>query len=312
MASEETPFPAASDGGDPPEKNRKRSSGAMRFVAVFAVVVLSLLAGYRYAINTAASDWYLFQVARHTNWVLDWIGYRSDLEKSTGANLDPAEVRAVLRGKAPRQTPPGGTVDPDSGNPLTAWEKWRYRARQARQDPDNTRIIGPQVQFVLKPGHPHRIEALEADLRAIQGAPSGSVGLGIRARQLDAEIQELREELTAGLRDPDTRRAQQGRFFSFIVIPECGAIEVMAIFLAAVIAFPASWGARIWGLAAGLPVMYGVNILRLSCLAYIGAVDTSGKWFEFCHEYVWQAVYVVFVVVVWMAWVEFRVRRAAG
>lgn len=279
------------------------SGGALRFVAVFVVVVLSLLTAYRYAVDTAANDWYLFQVARHTSWVLNFVGYRADLEKTTGSGLNPAVVRAALRGEAVRQMPPIPGLESPDAQPLTPWEVWRYRAAQNRNDPAQTRVIGPQVLFILKPGISHQIEALERRLSALQPEDSSE------ATALNNEIQALRQAQTESLADPGRRRAQQGRFFSFIVVPECGAIEVMVIFLAAVLAFPATWRSRAWGLGLGLPVMYGVNIARLSCLALIGAVDQEGKWFEFCHEYVWQAVYVVFVVVVWMAWVEFRVRR---
>ena len=100
--------------------------------------------------------------------------------------------------------------------------------------------------------------------------------------------------------------------FTFIVVPSCGAIEVMAIFLSAVLAFPATWRHRAWGMALGLPFMYLVNIVRLVCLACLGAIDQSGAWFNFVHEYVWQAGYVIFVALVWMAWAELgRERRAS-
>jgi len=59
----------------------------------------------------------------------------------------------------------------------------------------------------------------------------------------------------------------------------------------------------------GLPIMYGVNIFRLSCLAVIGAINNGGVWFDFSHLYVWQAIYIVFVVAVWLAWVEYVVRQ---
>jgi exosortase/archaeosortase family protein len=102
-----------------------------------------------------------------------------------------------------------------------------------------------------------------------------------------------------------------GNAFTFIVVPSCGAIEVMAIFLAAVLAFPATWSHRAWGIALGLPLLYLVNIFRLACLACLGAIDQSGAWFNFVHEYVWQAGYVIFVVIVWMAWAEWDRERPA-
>lgn len=108
-----------------------------------------------------------------------------------------------------------------------------------------------------------------------------------------------------------TFELKPGLAFTFIVVPSCGAIEIMVIFFAAVIAFPATWRHRAWGLALGLPLMYLVNIFRLACLACLGALDQGGEWFTFVHEYVWQAVYVIFVVLVWMAWVELGRRKAA-
>ena len=273
---------------------------------VFVITTIGLLAAYRYAIDTAANDWYLFQVARHTCWVLDCIGYRADLEKTTGNNLSPAEVRQFLRGGAPLEKDPARGAN---AAPLTPWEIWRYRSRKHRRDPGNTRVVGPQVVFVLSPGLQHRIQALESDLRGLPGGAHESADAG--QAELNARIQALRAEMASAAGDPAQRRAQQGRFYSFIVIPDCGAIEVMAIFFAAVIAFPATWPSRAAGLAAGLPVMYLVNIFRLSCLACIGALDRSGEWFDFFHEYVWQAVYVIFVVVVWLAWVEYGVKKEA-
>ncbi len=105
-------------------------------------------------------------------------------------------------------------------------------------------------------------------------------------------------------------RDKLGRSFVFIIVPECGAIEVMAIFLAAVIAFPTRWWKRLLGLLVGLPVMYFVNVFRLSCLAVVGALDTTkDRWvFDFAHHYVWQTIYIVFVVAVWLLWIEYVVK----
>lgn len=288
--------------GSPSPPGNAHAAGALRFILVFAAITLGLLAGYRYAIGTSANDWYLFQVARHTAVVLDVIGYRADLEKTTGSGLRPAVVRAALRGEEP--VPPATKTDAEP--PLSPWEIWQYRARQDRNDPGSTRVLGPQVLFVLTPGLQHEVAALERRLAALDQEDAGT---SERASDLEDRIQTLRQDQAAGLADPARRREQQGRFFSFIVIPECGAIEVMVIFLAAVIAFPTRWSVRLWGLGLGLPILYGVNILRLACLAIIGAIDRTGQWFEFFHHYVWQAGYVLFVAILWMAWVELGVRR---
>ena len=279
---------------DPPADARRPAGGAFRFVVAFVLLVLPFFAAYRFSLDTPANDWYLFQGARHTAWILDFVGYRAELEKSARANLTASEVRAALG-----QPEPASRA---SAPPLTPWETWQYRARAQRKNPDKSRIVGPQVVFVLRPGLEHELEALEARRDDARGNPG--------ADALNARIRELRTTQAAGMADPELRRSQQGLFYSFYVIPECGAIEVMAIFLAAVLAFPTGWRARAWGLGLGLPVLYVVNLLRLSCLACIGALDAGGAWFAFFHEYVWQAVYVVFVVILWMVWVDSGGRRA--
>jgi len=92
--------------------------------------------------------------------------------------------------------------------------------------------------------------------------------------------------------------------FTFRVVPKCGAIPLMIIYLAAVLLFPLPWWTRIAGAFGGLAILYLINVVRLVVLAYIGAIDnTPGqRWFTFVHEYVWQAAYLVIVVLVWLGW----------
>ena len=80
--------------------------------------------------------------------------------------------------------------------------------------------------------------------------------------------------------------------FTFQVVPDCGAIPSISIFLAAVLAFPTLLVYRLIGVVAGTGILYTINIARLSTLAYIGAIDreSGGKWFSFAHEYVWQGI----------------------
>ena len=102
---------------------------------------------------------------------------------------------------------------------------------------------------------------------------------------------------------------RETKMFMFMIIPECGAMEIFAIFLAAVIAFPTTWRKRIIGILGGLPLMYAVNIFRLACLGFIGAYSGGGHWFDFFHHFVWQGVYIIFVVAVWLGWIELVVRK---
>ena len=64
------------------------------------------------------------------------------------------------------------------------------------------------------------------------------------------------------------------------------------------------------GRVVGVGLLYGVNVSRLTMMAMIGAADNTvgSRWFNFAHEYVWQGIFIIFVVAVWMAWIEFIVK----
>ncbi|MEK7793881.1 MAG: hypothetical protein AAB353_05095, partial [Candidatus Hydrogenedentota bacterium] len=64
-------------------------------MVLFVVCVLALLLGYRYAINTEANMWYLFQVANHTSVILDVAGETSEVQPSRRAE-NAAAIRAQL------------------------------------------------------------------------------------------------------------------------------------------------------------------------------------------------------------------------
>lgn len=258
----------------------------LRFVIVFAVLVLVQLGTYRYGVNSSANDWYLFQVARHTTWILDVVGHGAALE-STGTPRHDTTAPSAEGRTAPTRAIP------------SPWEQWRQRARTARASATPPVELGPLVTFVLRPGVHQQLQQLEAE-RASTPLPT---------IEQDGAIQALRNEVMAALADPVKRAAQQGKHFRFQVVPSCGATEIMAIFLAAVLAFPATARQRLSGLAVGIPMLYTINIVRLACLAVIGALDNGGDWFNFFHEFVWQAIYVVIVVLLWLAWVEFLVGR---
>jgi exosortase/archaeosortase family protein len=299
---------------DPPAERREQGSKGsrartVRFIAVFVVSVLLALTGYRFAIDTLANDWYLFHVAEDTTGVLQLIGHRAELEGGMMVTDDPATVRArMLAWSEDREATPDDIAAADS-TPLTAWESWRYRATAARES-GRQQTLGPRVAFVLKAGTSTWLNEIEQELRDLRRQRvSDQQGVAAEIKKLEGRRDELRNTLQRARTEEGGEDPNPSYVFHFIVVPECGAIEVMAIFFSAVVAFPTRWWKRALGLVAGIPLMYLVNIFRLSCLAVIGALDGGGQWFNFAHHYVWQAVYIVFVVAVWLAWVEYVVRR---
>jgi exosortase/archaeosortase family protein len=83
---------------------------------------------------------------------------------------------------------------------------------------------------------------------------------------------------------------------------ECTGIYVLMILCAFLLAYPASWGSRLAGAAVGVALLTAVNVLRISVLVRIAELWPS--LFGYFHEYVWQGVFLVLVIVYAMSWVE--------
>lgn len=310
MSDTESVTVEPTSGVQPEDGDVKRSPRAavLRFVAAFVVLVMTFLIGYRYAMDTPANIRYLFHVAQHTAWALDMVGDSAEVEPMHEANpssrrTDLARWRAERAGEQA-----SGAV---AQGPITAWESWQWKAYSAIREGDSIAEDGPIVRFVLHKGLAARQEELRLEMDRVR-AEARATGADRKAdiAALETQLQALATETNAVQSPKERNRANRGTQFAFHVVPDCGAIPSMSIFLAAVLAFPAAWWKRGVGAIVGLIILYGINILRLGTLGYIGAIDTSPgrKWFTFAHEYVWQGVFIVFVVAVWMLWVEWLVR----
>lgn len=87
----------------------------------------------------------------------------------------------------------------------------------------------------------------------------------------------------------------------------CNGIEAALILTASVLAYPASWGMRLAGVVIGFVAIQVVNVLRLISLFYL--VGYSQPLFEFAHLYLWQALIMLDVLVVWLLWIRQVARR---
>ena len=95
--------------------------------------------------------------------------------------------------------------------------------------------------------------------------------------------------------------------FGVSIEPGCNGIEACIILFAAVLAFPTGWRHKAWGLVLGFAAIQGLNVVRVISLFYLG--QWSFAVFEWAHLYVWQALIMLDVLVVWLIWVR-RVPRA--
>lgn len=90
--------------------------------------------------------------------------------------------------------------------------------------------------------------------------------------------------------------------FGVSIEPGCNGIEACIVLFAAVMAFPAAWRHKLIGLALGFVAVQGLNVVRVISLFYLGQWNT--QVFNFAHEYLWQALIMLDVLIVWLLWVR--------
>jgi len=95
--------------------------------------------------------------------------------------------------------------------------------------------------------------------------------------------------------------------FTIEVVGECTGLTEIIIFIAAVVAFPASVRQKIFGVVIGVSVILAANILRMMTLLWIGA--SSRYWFDVFHFYTYQASMLLLVIGTWMLWLNYAVLR---
>ena len=88
--------------------------------------------------------------------------------------------------------------------------------------------------------------------------------------------------------------------FAAQVIPACTGLFTMAVFLAAVIAYPCPWTHKFSGIAVGTLGLLALNWTRIVSLLLIG-----GYWpaaFDVAHLLVWRSAVLVIAALLWLAW----------
>ena len=98
--------------------------------------------------------------------------------------------------------------------------------------------------------------------------------------------------------------------FGVTIEAGCNGVEAMLVLLAGILAYPASWRARVAGLAVGAIAIQALNLVRIISLFYLGQWNYA--WFEWAHLYVWQALIMLDALVVWLLWMRSVGARAAS
>lgn len=89
----------------------------------------------------------------------------------------------------------------------------------------------------------------------------------------------------------------------------CNGVEAAIILIAGMVAFPAPWKLKVAGIAVGIVAVQAANLLRVVSLYYLGQWNMEA--FEFAHLYLWQALIMLDVLVVWLLWMR-SVARQSG
>src|SRR5256886_17273669 len=98
--------------------------------------------------------------------------------------------------------------------------------------------------------------------------------------------------------------------FAVSIEAGCNGVEATIVLVAAILAFPAPWKRKLVGLAIGIIAVQALNIIRVISLFYLG--QWSFDAFDFAHQYVWQALIMLDVLIVWLLWVRTLPRAASA
>ncbi len=98
--------------------------------------------------------------------------------------------------------------------------------------------------------------------------------------------------------------------FYLDIIPECTAASTFAIYLAALVAYPAPLSSRMKGLLLGATALFALNTFRIISLYAVGSL--APQHLDFVHLVVWQFALVVITVGIWLRWTRHVAVRPAS
>lgn len=96
-------------------------------------------------------------------------------------------------------------------------------------------------------------------------------------------------------------------WLSISIFKGCDAIEPMALFIAGILAFPASIRNKLLGLLVGLLCLYVLNLIRIVTLFLVGIYHY--KYFETMHLTIWQVIYIILTIGLWFTWLYMSVLK---
>ena len=90
--------------------------------------------------------------------------------------------------------------------------------------------------------------------------------------------------------------------FALSVVTACTGLFTTGVFIVAVLAFPASFLAKLLGVLMGAAGIFLINLLRLGSLFYVGV--HLPNLFDRMHLLVWQSLVIVLALFLWLLWAK--------
>ena len=95
----------------------------------------------------------------------------------------------------------------------------------------------------------------------------------------------------------------------WVVTPECTAVNVYILYVSFVFAYKASYKSKVLAFVTGVPFICIMNFSRLLLLGVV--THWYPNYARILHDYIWEVLFVVLVVAMWLIWVELVVNREA-
>ena len=96
--------------------------------------------------------------------------------------------------------------------------------------------------------------------------------------------------------------------FAVAIQAGCNGVEALIVLVAAIIAFPSPWKHKLIGILIGFFAVEILNLVRIISIFYLG--QWNFKIFEWAHLYIWEALIMLDVLILFLIWLRYLPRPA--
>ena len=153
------------------------------------------------------------------------------------------------------------------------------------------RLTGPVVKFVAI-----LATFVLAALLGYRDEYLGPVLVPLRTLTAQAALTLIRGVGLDGVRQGTIISNSSG--FAYEISRGCTGVIPALLLAVAVLAWPGAGSRKLIALALGIPLLLGLNLIRLVHLFYLGV--RRPEFFSFAHEVVWEATIVLAVFALWL------------